>query len=150
MEALAALGLASNVVQFISFTRELITTTQLITQNADGQLVQNLEIETIAASLQSFSSQISQTVWNSGNLATQEYNDLKELCVGCQDVAERLTEKINSLKVDKTVSGRIGKQFAGFRQALRSLLAADEIKDLERRLDRYQRTINVFLLATLT
>jgi hypothetical protein len=54
-----------------------------------------------------------------------------------------------SLKVESKSSGRAGRQWASFRQALSSVLNADEIRDLEQRLDRYQKGINSALLASL-
>jgi hypothetical protein len=60
MEALTAVGLASNVVQFISFTREVISTSRQITGDAGG-LVTNLELEAIAKNLKHLSSQLTIT-----------------------------------------------------------------------------------------
>lgn len=60
MEALAAVGLASNVVQFISFTREVITTGRQISGDAGG-LVTNLELEAIVKNLKNLSLQLTIT-----------------------------------------------------------------------------------------
>jgi hypothetical protein len=60
MEALTAVGLASNVVQFISFTREVITTSRQIAGDAGG-LVTNLELEAIAKNFKHLNSQLAIT-----------------------------------------------------------------------------------------
>lgn len=155
MEALAAVGLASNVVQFISFTRELVTTSKQISRSADGALIQNLEIEAIARNLQSLSdSLIIRPRREDGDSSTyyeppKEEESLQQLCRGCRYVARLLIEKMKGLQVDSKVSGRASRKWASFRQALNSVLAENDIDDLETRLDRYQTTINTTLLASL-
>ncbi|KAF2849507.1 hypothetical protein T440DRAFT_555812 [Plenodomus tracheiphilus IPT5] len=60
MEALAALGLASNIVQFISFTREIISTSRQIASDAGG-LITNLELEAIAKNFHRLDSELQVT-----------------------------------------------------------------------------------------
>jgi len=148
MEALAAVGLASNVVQFISFAQDLISTSRQISRNADGALVENLELEAITTNLDRLGSRL--LVSSGYNAAdTAEDRELRKLCEGCRHVSGLLIEKLMSLKIESKSSGRAGRQWASFRQALSSVLNADEIRDLEQRLDRYQKGINSALLASL-
>jgi hypothetical protein len=51
-DPLTTLGLASNIVQLISFTSDLISKGREISKSADGVLVENLELEAITSSLQ--------------------------------------------------------------------------------------------------
>ncbi|KAF2798036.1 hypothetical protein K505DRAFT_372003 [Melanomma pulvis-pyrius CBS 109.77] len=148
MEALAAVGLASNVVQFISFAQDLVSTSKQISRNADGALVENLELEAITQNLDRLSSSL--LVRSSyDSVDSKEDQELRELCDGCRHVSGLLIEKLISLKVRPKVSGSAGRQWASFRQALNSVLNAEEITDLEARLDRYQKAINSTLLASL-
>jgi hypothetical protein len=55
MEAVAALGLTSNVVHFLSFARELVSTNRSISRSADGSLVEHLELQAVAGNLQTLS-----------------------------------------------------------------------------------------------
>jgi hypothetical protein len=249
MEALTAVGLASNVVQFISFTREVISTSRQITGDAGG-LVTNLELEAVAKNLKHLSSQLTITrrdpikatedhalrtgvraavelslrrglparhdhaLWKdvsaavadalpkdivftvdrelhdkilfaldeaqydgvkAGDLATPtkevkdlrlriniavdqalqegaqstEDKDLRKLCDGCQYVASSLLEKMQKLRNSGKSSARMPKQWANFREALATVMSADKIAEMEARMDRYQRGINIALLASL-
>ncbi|KAF2687110.1 hypothetical protein K458DRAFT_415381 [Lentithecium fluviatile CBS 122367] len=64
-------------------------------------------------------------------------------------VARLLMSKIMCLKVNTNIPGKARKKWVNFRQALNSVLAAEEIEDLGARLDRYQTAINTTLLSTL-
>lgn len=60
MEALAAIGLAGNIVQFIDFTCKLLDQATSIYLSHTGSLGTDRDIETIARSLQELSARISQ------------------------------------------------------------------------------------------
>jgi hypothetical protein len=155
MEAVAALGLASNVVQFLSFARELVSTNRSISRSADGSLVEHLELQAVAGNLQTLSKRLYVPPGKTNRkrlkdpALAKEDEELRHLCEGCRQVAEQLIEKINGLKVETRIPGKVGKRWVNFRQALSSVLAADEIEDLSTRLDRYQHTINTTLLVNL-
>jgi hypothetical protein len=54
-DPLTALGLASNIVQLITFASSLVSKTREISKSANGALVANLELEAIASNLQELS-----------------------------------------------------------------------------------------------
>ena len=148
MEALAAVGLASNVLQFISFAQDLVSTSKQISRNADGALVENLELEAITKNLDRLGSGLLVRVRHD-DADTKEDEELRKLCEGCRYISGLLIERLKSLKVNSKLSGTVGRQWASFRQALNSVMNAEEIAELERRLDRYQKAINSALLASL-
>jgi len=155
MDAVAALGLASNVVQFIVFARELISTNRTISRSADGTLVEHLELEAVAGNLQTLSKRLNMSPARPNRkrlddpTIAKEEEELERLCEGCRQVAGVLVEKIKGLKVDTKIPGKAGRKWVNFRQALNSVLAADAIEDLSMRLGRYQQTINTILLVNL-
>ncbi len=58
MDPATALDVASSIVQPVSFTSDLISKGNEIYKSVDGALSENLELETIAASLQELSSEL--------------------------------------------------------------------------------------------
>ncbi|KAH9871045.1 hypothetical protein J1614_006619 [Plenodomus biglobosus] len=255
MEALAALGLASNIVQFISFTREIVSTSRQIAGNAGG-LVSNLELEAIAKNIQQLDLKLQVTqrddiepsedqalragitnavdealrrglppehdtaLWKTvkeivsqtlpkdmvsavnralhdgifsaitlaerndyhpamavttSNMEKQltgrknlrlriniavdqalregtssaEDQELKRLCEGCSHVAGELLTKIRSLGASQKLSTNRTKPWVTFRQALATVMKADDIAELEARMDRYQKGVNTALLVSL-
>lgn len=147
-EALAALGIASNIVQLISFTSDLISKGHEIYTSADGELVEYLELETITNHIQTLNSQIA---WKpkldkkgKKRTLTKTESRLKELCEGCNDVARHLLTALKDLKAE----GK-NKRWKSFRQALNSVWNQEKIQNLTERLERYRRTIDTVLLQLL-
>jgi hypothetical protein len=83
-----------------------------------------------------------------GALPTED-KELRKLCDGCQFVASSLLEKMQGLRNSGKRSGRMPRQWTNFREALATVMSADEISEIEARMDRYQRGINVALLTSL-
>jgi len=159
MEVLAAVGLASNILQFISFAQDLVSTTKQIWRNADGALTEHLELEAITTNLARLNSSLfvrsTHTTVDSAEdrklrkISNVEDKELKELSEGCRSISGLLIQKLNSLKVTSKSTGQSARRWASFRQALNSVLSAEEILDLERRLNRFQRAVDSALLASL-
>jgi hypothetical protein len=104
MEALVAVGLAANIVQFVSFAREVISAGREISHNVEGALVENLEIEETARNLRGLSVKLqappSPKVRKASRRASSsdEEEKLRELCIGCHQVADLLVKKLDVLK----------------------------------------------------
>lgn len=96
-EALAALGLASNIVQFVSFASDLISKSHDISKSANGRFVENLELEAITSTLHKLNHGLSRPVATGASSSPAE-KGLQELCNGCENVTEELLEVVQSLK----------------------------------------------------
>ncbi|KAH6667689.1 hypothetical protein B0J14DRAFT_601221 [Halenospora varia] len=142
-DPLTALGLASNIVQLVTFTSDLISKGREIYKSADGTLVENLELETITTSLQVLSNELVLPICERGKLTKTE-NQLQELCDGCKAVSGQLLDVIRGIKAKGPHM-----RWNSFRQALNSVWREDEIEALETRLDRYRRQIDTTLLISL-
>ncbi|KUJ13781.1 uncharacterized protein LY89DRAFT_784647 [Mollisia scopiformis] len=142
-EALAALGLASNIVQFVSFASDLISKSRAISKSTDSGLVENLELEAISSTLHELNHGLLRALATGASSSTAE-KILQELCKGCGDVMEELLEVIQSLKSQGPHT-----RWNSFRQALKSVWKEDQIKALSTRLDRYRNQIDTTLLMSL-
>jgi hypothetical protein len=143
LDPLTALGLASNIVQLIQFTSDLVAKGRDIYQSPDGALVENLELEAITKSLQELSLELALPGGALLHLTKVE-RQLQQLCGGCRKVTDDLLVVIQKLK---TQSPR--KKWNSFRQALSSLWGEDEIQALSIRLERYRRQIDTTWLLSL-
>lgn len=162
-DPLTALGIAGNVVQFISFAGELIDRTQEIANSHDGALVKHTELETITTSILAFNDLITYTSIRyrkekgkpqKDSLSPQELHEenlieldeqLSLLCADCNSLAQQLLAAIADLKRQGSF-----KQWNTFRQALRSVWKEDKIADLSQRLDAYRTQIGMIAIASLT
>jgi hypothetical protein len=143
LDPLTALGLASNIVQLIQFTSDLVAKGRDIHQSTDGALVENLELEAITKSLRELSVEVASPV-SEGSHLTKVEEQLQQLCEGCQNVADELLDVIQKLKIQG-----LHKRWTSFRQALTSVWKEDEIQALSIRLERYRRQIDTTLLLSL-
>lgn len=139
-DPLSALGLAANIVQFVTFASDLITKTRKLSASTDGSLVQNAELEAITLSLRTFSYGFYDSM---GGTSSSE-RELQALCHGCQDVTQELLGSIEGLK-----SHKLHNKWNSFRHALASIWEEGKIDALAQRLDRFRSQINTALLACL-
>ncbi|KAH6708897.1 hypothetical protein BKA61DRAFT_557727 [Leptodontidium sp. MPI-SDFR-AT-0119] len=167
MEALAALGLAGNVVQFVDFVSKLISAGVEIAGSVEGATERTLEIEKVYNSLDAFSSRLhvggTRATNNEdieglrglvdhrseigGRLEFQDHiRSLEELAADCNSLCRRLLETVRKLHN----KGPAGCQFKSLIAALRTAWSSKKIKDLEERLERYQKMISLHFFPLLS
>jgi hypothetical protein len=143
MDPAAAIGLASNIIQFIQYTGNILSKSREIYRAVDGRLGEHTELEVIAKTLQAHVGHISHQADKLGkasNTATQFF----QLCDGVRNLSSELVQTVEKLKVD----GRDGKRskWDSFRRALESVWKEEDIADLLRRLDLYRSQVNTSTL----
>lgn len=142
MEALAAVGLAGNVVQFVDFSCKLFDQASSIYQSLDGATQGNRDLESITQNLHDMSAKLYQNIPKSA--ATQKKDDpLVTLAKECENVANELLAVLQSLKAKKVDS-----QWSSFRAALRSVWKEQRVQALEKKLGMYRSQI-IFQLQVL-
>lgn len=146
MEPVAALGVAAAAVQFLSFTGEIISKSREIYRSADGTLLVQSELDTLAKSLRSQCLPLRNFIRAERRTAFGESEaELRSLCRNCIRVADELGEALEKLKVHDTRH----RKWTSFRQALNSVRTEDEIEQLSKRLERYRNQIDTTLLFIL-
>ncbi|KAJ2977575.1 hypothetical protein NUW58_g7768 [Xylaria curta] len=167
MEALAALGLASNIVQFLDFTWRLTSAAGEIRNSASGATERTIELDKIYGKLSGFCSnlakpseavedneeaqRVQKLFSNSANdlqrhIIIQSHNrDLQALASDCIPLCQQLLAATNKLQA----RGGSSHKFKSFKTALRTLWDEKKIDDLEERLKRYQHTISLHFLPLI-
>lgn len=150
MEAIAALGLASNIVQFVSFASSLIKTTIEILRSSNGCTADILALDSLYAQLHSFNHELGSKHDDAhGNLSgpgSQSNNDitsLRSLSLLCKSDCEKLLKVVSDLKLQEAPKGR----WKCFAAVLKATWRRDEIKNLETRLNRTQMTMTLHVCA---
>ncbi|KAK1756605.1 hypothetical protein QBC47DRAFT_445306 [Echria macrotheca] len=136
MEALAAVSLAGNVLQFAHTTRKLISNYRDL--SGLGTNEEHVELAAIVSKLQSLVARIVPPVAH--NRMSKEDQSLRDLCNQCHNVADRLLGILKRL-ADKGDQ----KPFGSVYQALATEWKAPEIEELWRRLDRIIAAIKMHL-----
>lgn len=139
MEALTALGVAGNVVQFVDFGIKSIKTVRELYKSLDGTLNSLAEIEKQAVE----QTQYFMTI-QTGPLSKQDPG-LAKLVMACSTLSNELLDLLRSLKMDP------GKKriFESASKSMKAFRAQSRIKDLERGLDKIREAICTRLIVLL-
>ena len=145
LEALAAVGLAANILQFVEFSYNLTTSAREIYNSSSGLTAENQALELIANDLLHLSGKF--TVQGTST-STQSVGDkkLSDLALASTKVAEELLEAIERLK-NKDNQSQGNRR--SFRQALQTVLQKDGINNLVTRLERLRDQLSLHMASKL-
>lgn len=146
MDPFSALGLASNVVQFIDFGSKLISESHDIYKSASGSSTGNIELELIYTDLNELTNGLQNPVLSSRQSLSADEAALSQLASSCYTVATELLTVVNALKVDKNNNHR---KWRSFRQAIKSVWKQSDIDSLQRRLVDFRAQLTLRLVAIL-
>jgi len=146
LDPFTSLGLAGNIVQFVDFSRKLISESYQLYKSATGTLPENHELAMIAETLGELSSKLTSSSLSDVRpiQLSQHEKNLQMIGISCKSVAEELRATVEDLRV----KGKYNK-WQSFRQALRSVWKKDKIQALEKRLDSFRQELTVHLVAIL-
>jgi ankyrin repeat protein len=147
LDPLTALGLAGNLIQVIQFSYDIVSEGNKIYHDASGVLTQNKAIEEVSSDLANLTETLKtkQDEWRAAHGRTAldpEELRLRNLCDRCVEVAFELQIQLNKLKAKE---GR-GKRLKSYKLALIAVWRKDEVEELERRLERYQKELDTRVL----
>jgi hypothetical protein len=138
MEALVALGLVGNIVQFVDFSGKLISMSIQLYHSYDGTSVENVDVETATKHLMVLSEKLKDGATTAGDKA------LQSLCHSCQNAATDLLAALNKVKVKDRQQ-----RWESVRKALRSVWSEKEIKGLEDRLAKFKEDLSLYIVVDL-
>ncbi|KAL8700965.1 MAG: hypothetical protein Q9201_005157 [Fulgogasparrea decipioides] len=145
MESLAALGLASNILQFLDFSGKLISGTVEFYHAVDGATSSNRVLEHLSKDLDHLCTGLVPAVaYGSGLGETESEAPLLPLAQSCRTLGREFLAVLEDLKVK---SHR--KRFDSARQALRSAWKARDIQKFDNQLGSYRSQIAFHLLVLL-
>lgn len=154
MEALAALSLAGNVIQFIEFGSKLFSQGCELYKSADGRLAVDDELRLITIELKEFIRKIQgagitdqpntseTTLYITG--ATPDSN-FENICYEAAKIAEAILSKLTHRKLDK---GR-NRKLESFKRVWSQIWSQGEFDSLYGRLSRLREAIHSGILAAI-
>ncbi|KAK0638928.1 hypothetical protein B0T16DRAFT_422130 [Cercophora newfieldiana] len=137
MESLAALGLASNVVQFVDFTSKLISTAHTLYISATGTTAENTELELLAKHIRA----LADNACPSTTASPAGSDPLHDLAKQCRDVADEVL-----LLLDSFVVRGHRRTWKSIHAALRSARHAAQMDAILKRLDRISSQLRSHLI----
>ncbi|KAF2793356.1 hypothetical protein K505DRAFT_337878 [Melanomma pulvis-pyrius CBS 109.77] len=142
LEALAAVGLASNILQFIDFGCNLLAETRQIHSSTSGASDKNIELEQTAEKLIHLSASISTIGLNRASALELRLRNMEAEIV---KIANELLGAIDKIKL-QTQHGKL----RSFVHALRQVWKSRDIEKMAERLGRLQSQLNTHLLVMLS
>ena len=145
MDPLTALGLTSNIIQFVDFVSKLFSTTKRLYVSQSGASVEHLELESLARHIKKLAEGAKPRNSPRSMLISKlsdEDHTLVDLGNQCVAVSKELLGVLNSLKL----KGNHARSWDSFVQALRTEWKKDDIESLQRRLDRMSNQLNARIL----
>jgi len=138
MEALAAISLIGNVVQFVDFSSKLVSGSAQLYRSAEGALEENIDSETVTKHLLQLNNGLKDSAASTGD------GPLKSLCESCHAVAEQLLQALAKAKVQgKRTKWKI------IKKTLRSVWKKEYMAELDRRLAKIREELNLQITVSL-
>ena len=142
LEALAAVGLASNIAQFIDFSCKIFETSKAVHRSSDGRSQAHEDIIVISQHLRSLCAGLVKSR-NESKVGTKNISHddaLYALAEKCEKAANALMVAIENLKAKNPQSRR-----SSFHAALKTIWSAEEIDAMMERLKQYRSEIIIHL-----
>ena len=146
MEPLTAVGLAANIVQFVTFGINIVSKGNQIYRSQDGDLPKNREIENVTKDLQQLQGKLRSSIGphDLSNTMTEDDQALKALLDTSNDIATQLLQQLNRVKA----KGR-PQRWKSLRQALKSVCSKGDIESLAQRLSALREGIKTRIFISL-
>ena len=149
IDPITIIGLAASVVQVVDVTGRLVSKSIEIYQSSSGALQENIELEKIVSDLQCTNAKLAKfpLQLGPGNVIDPADKAIRELCCGCNEVADELLGKLEKLKLD-TGKDEL-KKLKSFKYALKSAWTKKELDALYARVVAYKDQMEMRILVAL-
>lgn len=138
MDPLTALSLVGNVIQFVDFGLEILSTARGLQKSAEGAVPENVDTEIVVKDLQVWNARLKDSAGPTSNEA------LSLMSQRCEEVADELLIFLEKLK-------STGKKtrWKSVRSALESAWKKEKVDEMRKRLEGFRDEINLHILVDL-
>jgi hypothetical protein len=138
-ETLAAIGLAGNIIQFISFSSALVSKSREIHKAASGLSTELVDLNLVSADIQQFSAKLLANAQSSPQLC--------DIALSCKAVATELEQAISAIQKQNHASHQGPKRWRSFRKALKCIWKKEHIEGLKVRLESLRDQMSMHLIS---
>lgn len=136
MEALAAIGLATNIITFIDFSYKLISGSHQIFNSVSGLTLESSRLGTVVDDLKSITDRLVSDLPGD----TKNERELCQLAENCRVVSEELSDILSPVRL----TGKKSK-WKAFRAKWKNMLKEKNIAAIEEKLNSYKAQILIRL-----
>jgi len=140
-EGFAAIGLAGNIIQFISFSFVLISKSRDLRQSTSGALDENVDLKVISEDIKIVISRI-----NANSNSPTRLSDVAHRCV---NIAQELLDAVAKLQHKQHMpgSGKTPTRWRSFQTALTCVWNSTRIEGLKMRLEQLRDQVIMHLVS---
>ena len=156
MDPVTALGLAAAVVQFVDFGSQVLTKTSDIYRSGGLGHPDDDDLETVSKDMARLTERLNASLETSssakGAKLSAEEQEFQQLCQECNQIAYQLSGVLASLnppQAKRWQKSSKPRKWESFYQALKSVLAEEEIDHLRKRLDGFRQQLIIHILVLL-
>ena len=144
LDPFSALGLASNIVQFVDFSSKLISESRELYRSVSGITIENGEVKEATEELQRLCDRLAGLRMTSSTTTglPKDEECLKILAISCKETSHELLSALRDITAQEP-----RKKWQTFRVALKSVLRKDQIQELEKKLDSYRSQLALQLMS---
>jgi hypothetical protein len=145
MEPLAALGVASNIIQIVDFASRLVSRGHELYQSADGRLASHAILDNASQNLLTLYNDLGKFQRPDPRNLNAADEQLVQLKIDSETVVNKLRDALEKAKL----SGERHKKWQSIYQALKSVYNDKEISSLANQLDNIRKQVDTALLVSL-
>lgn len=145
IEPITALGIAANIAQFIEVGYKVTHILQQL--RSSSTTAENLELETVIKDMDNICTKLASPPGQS-LVPSVDDEELQKLVVSCQKLSKELETVLQKLVV-KTKGSNSRRRIEIVQKAIKSILEADKIRDLQKRLGTLRDQMAVHMLYIL-
>lgn len=144
MDPVTALGLVSNVIQFVEYAAKLISGCHDLYRSANGALDDHNALETVSQNLKSLAQDVQPSKRSPNAKQSRVEEELQLACEECIKVNQKILELLEKLKVNGP-----NRKWESFRQILNIMMRQKDVARLEEDLKKIQQRIDTSMLFCL-
>lgn len=144
MEALVAIGLASNIISFIDFGSKVINQGYEIHQSTTGATQDNIDTETLINDLSYHLEKLE--VNDSITVLNESDQNLQNLASECANVARKIQRKLDKVKTNRNARN---KHYESFAKAFRGVWEKRSLDEQRQKLEGFRDQLQFEILLSL-
>lgn len=143
LEGIAALSLASSIVQFVDFGCRLFSESKDLYESSSGSLREDEVLKEVANSLTRMTNDLTSSSWDHHG-PSSSISDFVSIAQSCQEIGNKILDALNQLN-----TGRVQGKRQCLRKTFERVWKYDKINDMVRRLELLSSQVTLHLVKDL-
>jgi hypothetical protein len=145
MEAIAAVGFAANILQFIEYIYGLVSKAKGTYQSISGTSAKNLELKLVAESLRELSEKLMRSEEDAQDEGVSQNATINKIAASTREISRELVSVLDRLRIHDGPH----RKWRTFRHALDSIWQRPRITELQSQLEDLRNQLSIQIVAEI-